>query len=120
MANISSSNQTRAHQVLDARLLGRPVHLLPRFAIEFTDSLHALMASPAGRRYWNGFQIDSATFRRAPNALPARWLGLSSREGGLTLAFDRALLIALLESRYGRKGTQALMLALEHLSNVKR
>ena len=36
------------------------------------------------------------------------------------LALAHQLYIALQAQGYGRKGTQALMLALEHLSNVKR
>ena len=36
------------------------------------------------------------------------------------LALANQLYIALQAQGYGRKGTQALMLALEHLSNVKR
>jgi 3-hydroxyisobutyrate dehydrogenase len=36
------------------------------------------------------------------------------------LALAHQLYIALQAQGYGRKGTQALMLALEHISNVKR
>jgi 3-hydroxyisobutyrate dehydrogenase len=36
------------------------------------------------------------------------------------LALANQLFLALKAQGYGRKGTQALMLALEHLSNVKR
>lgn len=110
MPNNSSSSQSRPHQVLDPRLLGRPVHLLPRFAIGFADNLSALLASPVARRYWAGFQLESATFlRRAPGDLPARWLGLESGEGALAVAFERSLLVALLESRYGSKSVPAAL-----------
>ena len=36
------------------------------------------------------------------------------------LALAKQLYLAVQAQGYGRKGTQALMLALEHLSNVKR
>jgi flagellar motor switch protein FliM len=107
----SSHQATRPHQVLDPRLLGRPVHLLPRFAARFADQLGALLATPGARRYWGGFMIDSASFRRAGSDLPARWLGMRSSAGALALAFERSLLMALLEARYGGKGAPVVLRA---------
>lgn len=103
--------QSRPHQVLDPRLLGRPVHLLPRFAARFADRLSALLVTPSARRFWAGYVVDGAQFRRAGAGadLPIRWLGLESSAGALSVAFERSLLMALLESRYGRKGTPAAL-----------
>lgn len=113
MSNTSPSpsrqQQSRPHQVLDARLLGRPVHLLPRFAARFADKLSALLVTPSARRFWAGYVLTSANFRRADGELPSRWLGMESSAGALAVSFERALLIALLESRYGRKGTPAAL-----------
>ena len=103
------SEQTRPHQVLDPCLLGRPVHLLPVFAAAFADDLALLLAAPASRRYWGGFAVAQVEFARAPEGSALRWLGVAGPVGQASVAFERALLVGLLEARYGGKGAAALL-----------
>ena len=98
------SNGARAHQVLDPSLLGRPVHLLPVFATAFADDLKAMLAAPSWRRYWGGFALDAVEFARAPEGAALRWLNMEGAHGVAAVAFERALLVGLLEARYGGKG----------------
>jgi flagellar motor switch protein FliM len=101
-------DQSNQLQVLDPSLLGRPVHLLPRFAAGLADALGAAMQSPAWRRNWAAFRLDSVGFGRAPDAPGLRWLGVSGAHGMVAVAFERRLLLALLSCRYGRRGEAAL------------
>ncbi|MEW6369940.1 MAG: FliM/FliN family flagellar motor switch protein [Pseudomonadota bacterium] len=103
----NSPEQTRPHQVLDPCLLGRPVHLLPAFAATFADDLALLLAAPASRRYWGGFAVAQVEFARAPEGAALRWLGVAGPCGQASVAFERPLLVGLLEARYGGKGAAA-------------
>ena len=98
----NSSDQARAHQVLDPSLLGRPVHLLPAFAAAFADDLAAMLAAPSGRRYWGGFALGRVEFARAPEGGALRWLTIGTVHGAAGVAFERALLVGLLEARYNK------------------
>lgn len=91
-------------QVLDPSLLGRPVHLLPKFARRFADALGTAMAGPGGRRYWGSWRLANLAFERAPDEDSLRWLGVAGPLGTAAVAFERSLLLDLLEGRYGRKG----------------
>ena len=51
-----------SYQVLDPSLLGRPVHLLPKFARRFADALGTAMAGPGGRRYWGAWRLANLSF----------------------------------------------------------
>jgi flagellar motor switch protein FliM len=101
-------DQANQLQVLDPGLLGRPVHLLPRFAAGLADALGAAMRSPGWRRNWAAFRLDSVAFGRLPEAPGLRWLGVSGARGTVAVAFERRLLLALLGSRFGRRGEAAL------------
>lgn len=98
----NSTLQERPHQVLDPSLLGRPVHLLPAFAAAFGDDLAAMLAAPAWRRYWGGFVLSRVEFIHAPEGGALRWLGMDSGHGVASVAFERALLVGLLEARYSK------------------
>jgi len=91
------------YQVLDPSLLGRPVHLLPKFARRFADALGAAMGGPGGRRYWGAWRLAHLAFERAPEEDGLRWLAVSGPLGAAAVAFERGLLLGLLDSRYGRK-----------------
>jgi flagellar motor switch protein FliM len=101
-------DQSNQLQVLDPGLLGRPVHLLPRFAAGLADALGAAMRSPGWRRNWAPFRLESVAFGRVPEAPALRWLGVRGAHGTVAVAFERRLLLALLNSRYGRRGEAAL------------
>ena len=95
------------YQVLDPSLLGRPVHLLPKFARRFADALGTAMAGPGGRRYWGAWRLAQLAFERAPEEDGLRWLAVSGPLGVAAVAFERGLLLGLLEGRYGKKGAGA-------------
>jgi flagellar motor switch protein FliM len=91
--------------MLDPCLLGRPVHLLPQFARRLGEDLSGAIAAPVARRYWGPFQLDAIEFARAPQQQVAtRWLGLATEYGVVAVAFERELLLGLLDCRYGRRG----------------
>ena len=90
------------HQVLDPALLGRPVHLLPAFAAAFAGDLAAMLAAPLWRRYWGGFALHGVEFARAPEGGTLRWLNFGAAHGSAGVAFERALLVGLLEARYNK------------------
>ncbi|MCC2954329.1 FliM/FliN family flagellar motor C-terminal domain-containing protein [Massilia sp. IC2-477] len=92
-----------SYQVLDPSLLGRPVHLLPKFARRFADALGTAMSGPGGRRYWGAYRLANLAFERAPDDESLRWLALAGPLGTAAVAFERSLLLGLLEGRYGRK-----------------
>jgi flagellar motor switch protein FliM len=100
----NSTVQERSHQVLDPALLGRPVHLLPAFASAFAEDMTAMLSAPGWRRYWSSFELAQVTFERAPDASALRWLGVNGPHGSAAVAFERALLVGLLEARYSAKG----------------
>ncbi len=107
--SINQPDRARDFQVLDPCLLGRPVHLLPAFAARLAEALGAAMASPGGRRYWGAFRLESLAFERAPDDRALRWLGVNGPYGLAAVAFERSLLLDLLEGRYARRmqGPQA-------------
>ncbi len=100
----NSTVQERTHQVLDPALLGRPVHLLPAFAAAFAEDMTAMLSAPGWRRYWSSFELAQVEFERAPESSALRWLGVNGPHGGAAVAFERALLVGLLEARYNGKG----------------
>lgn len=101
--SINQLEAVRDFQVLDPCLLGRPVHLLPAFAARLAEALGSAMAAPGGRRYWGAFRLDSLAFERAPADHGLRWLGVSGSHGQAAVAFERSLLLCLLEGRYARR-----------------
>ena len=100
---INSPDRSRDFQVIDPALLGRPVHLLPTFAARLFESLAEAMASPAGRRYWGAYRLNELKFERAPEQAGLRWQGVAGRFGVAAVAFERFLLLGLLEGRYARR-----------------
>jgi flagellar motor switch protein FliM len=100
---INQLDRRRDHQVLDPCLLGRPVHLLPAFAAGLAEAIGAEMASPGGRRHWGAYRLEHLAFERAPEQPGLRWLGVSGPYGVAAVAFERALLLGLLEGRYARR-----------------
>jgi flagellar motor switch protein FliM len=103
---IATPDITSQHQVLDPGLLGRPVHLLPQFAARLQDGLEAAMQGSA-RRYWGGWRLESIEFGRVPRQENLRWMAASGAMGTVSVAFERGLLLTLLERRYGGRGAAA-------------
>lgn len=100
---INQLDRRRDHQVLDPCLLGRPVHLLPAFAAGLAEAIGAEMASPGGHRHWGAYRLEHLAFERAPEQPGLRWLGVSGPYGVAAVAFERTLLLGLLEGRYARR-----------------
>lgn len=100
---INQLDRRRDHQVLDPCLLGRPVHLLPAFAAGLAEAIGGEMASPHGRRHWGAYRLEHLAFERAPEQPGLRWLGVSGPYGVASVAFERNLLLGLLEGRYARR-----------------
>ena len=103
---IATTDPTSQHQVLDPCLLGRPVHLLPQFAVRLQDDLDVAMQGPA-RRYWGGWRLDTVEFGRVPQDAGLRWMAAAGTLGTVSVAFERGLLLTLLERRYGGRGAGA-------------
>ena len=61
------------------------------------------MASPGGRRHWGAYRLEHLAFERAPEQSGLRWLGVSGPYGVAAVAFERTLLLGLLEGRYARR-----------------
>lgn len=105
MSIIKNTSLAMPQQVLDPRLLGRPVHLLPQFAVQLADDLAAALRQPGLRRYWDGFALEAAAFEAAPDSgRSGRWLRYDCGAGLLGFALERPLLLALLNQRYGQRG----------------
>ena len=102
----ATSDPIPQYQVLDPCLLGRPVHLLPRFAARLQDDLASAMHGSA-RRYWTGWRLELVEFGRVPRDAGLRWMAVGASMGGVALAFERGLLLALLERRYGGRSATA-------------
>jgi flagellar motor switch protein FliM len=103
---IATPDTSAQHQVLDPCLLGRPVHLLPQFAVRLQDDLDALMQGSA-RRYWAAWRLETVEFGRAPQLDNLRWMAAAGALGTVSVAFERGLLLTLLERRYGGRGAGA-------------
>ena len=103
---ISTPDTASQHQVLDPCLLGRPVHLLPQFAARLEDDLDTAMQGTA-RRYWAGWRLDSVEFGRVPQENNVRWMAVLGALGTVAVAFERGLLLTLLERRYGGRSAGA-------------
>ncbi|MGJ9417727.1 FliM/FliN family flagellar motor switch protein [Massilia sp. CMS3.1] len=81
------------------------MHLLPSFAGAFAEDMTAMLSAPGWRRYWSSFELAAVVFERAPDSSSLRWLGVSGPHGSTAVAFERALLVGLLEARYSGKGS---------------
>lgn len=105
MTMTNKTNLPASPQVLDPRLLGRPVHLLPQFAAQFAEDLAGALRQPALRRYWDGFQLEAAGFVGPPDpSRSGRWLAFEGPAGNLAFALERSLLLSVLNQRYGKRG----------------
>jgi flagellar motor switch protein FliM len=103
---IATPDTTLQHQVLDPCLLGRPVHLLPQFAVRLQDDFDAVMQGSA-RRYWAGWRLENVEFGRVPQDHSLRWMAVLGALGTVAVTFERGLLLTLLERRYGGRSAGA-------------
>jgi hypothetical protein len=97
-----TDNASSSAARLDPRLLGRPMHLLPRFGALLRDDLSRSLQAGVNRRWGASFRVGQVTIARtdAPDE-GARWLALESAAGTIGFALDRRVLLAALGYRYG-------------------
>lgn len=87
--------------VVDPRTLGRPIHLLDKFATLVRHDLVERLRVALNRRYRAHFEILDVTVARLDDTVAARWLNYDSSFGPIGFALDRALLLCVLDYRYG-------------------
>lgn len=101
MANRQTAN-ARNVRVLDPRTLGRPVHLLGRFAEQVQSDLADFFHAGINRRYRARFRVAGVSI--GPDGeVPAakRWHAYCNRTGRMNFYIERKLLLCVLAYRYG-------------------
>ncbi|WP_349744265.1 FliM/FliN family flagellar motor C-terminal domain-containing protein [Roseateles cavernae] len=91
-------------QPLDPRTLGRPVHLLPRFAEQLGEALGELFLGH-NRRYRAQYEIGAISIKpMGPEAVAGRWMVGEAEHGRVACLAERALVLNLMAHRYGNAG----------------
>jgi len=107
MKNSATSTPLRpaaagTHVVLDPGTLGRPMHLLGSFTSQFRTALAESFRTGLNRRYGADYRVESVDIARAAGTPPrGRWFGCTTPFGRVTASMDRALLLSVLDYRYG-------------------
>jgi len=91
----------RSYTTLDARTLGRPVHLLDKYTERLRKELGEYFQQGFNRRYRAQFEVGPAAFDMTPSPDARRWLTHASAVGRIGFAIDRNLLLCMLTYRYG-------------------
>jgi flagellar motor switch protein FliM len=99
---------TKSHRVLDARTLGRPVHLTDRFTTQIREELTEYFRVRFNRRYRAGFEIGSADLTHSSIQPPQRWLTFSGVSGCIGFALSREIVLRIQRYRYGMPDSEAL------------
>ncbi|WP_332674724.1 FliM/FliN family flagellar motor switch protein [Aromatoleum sp.] len=89
------------NSTLDPRTLGRPVHLLGKFAALLRHDLAERLRAALNRRYRAHFEISEVAVARLDEAADTHWLSYDSPFGPIGFSLDRALLLCVLDYRYG-------------------
>lgn len=94
-------------QPLDPRTLGRPVHLLPRFAEQLGEALGELFLGH-NRRYRAQYEIGAISIKpMGPEAVAGRWMVGDAEHGRVACLAERALVLSLMAHRYGNASGNA-------------
>jgi flagellar motor switch protein FliM len=93
-------------QALDPRLLGRPVHLLPRLGALLREDLARALQAGLNRRWGADFRVGPVAIARADGSTDsgppgARWHAFEGPSGRIGFALERGVLLAVLGYRYG-------------------
>lgn len=101
MANRQTAD-ARNVRVLDPRTLGRPVHLLSRFAEQVQADLADFFHASINRRYRARFRVAAVEIQ-SDTEVPAakRWHAYTNATGRLNFYIERRVLLAVLAYRYG-------------------
>lgn len=95
-----------ARKKLDLRTLGRPVHLLGKFTALLREDLSAVLRTRLNRRYRAGFEVGEVSMMRLDElAQLPRWLMFDAPAGRMGCAVERAVLLCVLDYRYGPGST---------------
>lgn len=87
---------------LDPRTLGRPVHLLPRFAETLRERLDEALRLQLNRRWRSQYSVGDLAFQPLDGVVGAgRWLAGQGEAGPLACRMERPLLLSFMARRYG-------------------
>ncbi|HEY0955391.1 MAG TPA: FliM/FliN family flagellar motor C-terminal domain-containing protein [Roseateles sp.] len=87
---------------LDPRALGRPVHLLPRFAETLRERLDETLRLQLNRRWRSQYAVGELVFQPLDGVAGAgRWLAGKGSHGLLACRMERPLLLSVMSRRYG-------------------
>jgi flagellar motor switch protein FliM len=95
---------------LDPRALGRPVHLLPRFAETLRERLDETLRLQLNRRWHSHYAVGELVFQPLDGVVGAgRWLAGKGELGLIACRMERPLLLSVMSRRYGETaaGSQA-------------
>jgi len=96
-------------RVLDARTLGRPVHLTDRFTTQMREEVAEYFRINLNRRYGARFACGAARLDFAPlPCAPARWIAFRGSDAGIAFAMSREIVHRILRYRYGIPEGEAL------------
>jgi len=88
--------------VLDPGTLGRPMHLVGGFTSALKSALTESFRTGLNRRHGAGYRVDDVVLgRHAATAPRARWFSTETPLGRMFFSMDRALLLSVLDYRYG-------------------
>jgi len=87
--------------VLDPGTLGRPMHLLGGFTSALKSALAESFRTGLNRRHGAGYRVDDVGLGRHAAVPPGRWFATETPVGRIAFAMDRALLLSVLDYRYG-------------------
>jgi len=91
----------KVHRVLDARTLGRPVHLTDRFTSQIRDEISEYFRVRFNRRYRAGFEIGGAELTHSLVPPPQRSLTFGADSGCIGFAISREIVLRIQRYRYG-------------------
>lgn len=103
-SKIIPASAAEACPTLDPCTLGRPFHLLDGFAEQLQTALREHIEAALNRRYRAAYQLDRIEIGSPQRLQPqGKWRCFASPAGQLGFALDRALLLSILDHRYGSR-----------------
>ncbi len=98
-----------SYQVLNPRTLGRPVHLIDKFAAQIREDLAERFCAALNRRYRANFVVGpvSLTHFGPEHDPPLHRLNYRTAAGLMGFALDREVLLCILRYRFGTHGESA-------------
>lgn len=99
---------TKAHRVLDARTLGRPVHLTDRFTMRIREELAEYFRVRFNRRYRAGFEIGTSELIQSLLQPAQRGLAFGGSVGCIGFAISRDIVLRVQRYRYGMPDSEEL------------